>query len=161
MINTVTALRRNLGVLALLLAVIAISGFSTAWDAMSGERWFRDITMQTSFHAVTAEAEPVSGGLAVRGTMAKRRCEYQGLRAYVLRADGLHVPVELNLSPETEVWGGGSRPPSVAAEAWGPWIISTPGHGRAVRWEVFALHLCPDGRVQENLFAAGPWLPAN
>jgi len=161
MINTRAALRRNFVMIVLLLAMAAVSGFPAARDALSEYRWFRDITMQTPFHAVTAEAELVDGGLAVRGTMVKRRCEYRGLRAYVVRADGLRVPVALDESPETEVWGGGSRPPSRAAEAWGPWVISAPGYGRAAKWQIFALHLCPDGRVQVNLFAAGPWSPVN
>lgn len=64
--------------IVLLQAVTVISGFSAAWDALSGKRWFRDITMQTPFYTVTAEPEPVDGGLAVRGKMVKRRCEYQG-----------------------------------------------------------------------------------
>ncbi|QBR35770.1 hypothetical protein ETW23_06045 [Leisingera sp. NJS201] len=119
MINTRAALRQNLTMIVLLLMVAVISGFSAAWDAFSGKRWFRDITMQTPFYAVTVEAEPVSGGLVVRGTMVKRRCEYQGLRAYVVQASGLRFPVALDLSPETDVWGGGSRPPSEIAEAWG------------------------------------------
>jgi hypothetical protein len=161
MINTRAALRRNFVMIVLLLTMAAISGFPAARDALSEYRWFRDITMQAPFYAVSAEAEPVDGSLTVRGTMVKRRCEYQGLRAYVVRADGLRMPVPLDVSPETEVWGGGSRPPSEIAEAWGPWVISAPGHGRAERWEVFAFHRCPNGRMQVNLFADGPWLPAN
>ncbi len=161
MINTRAALRQNFAMIVLLLTVMVISGFSAAWDALSGKRWFRDITMQTPFYSVTAEAEPVDGGLAVRGTMVKRRCEYQGLRAYVVRANGLRLPVALDVSPETDVWGGGSRPPSEMAEVWGPWVISAPLFGHAAGWEIFAFHLCPNGRVQVNLFAAGPWLPAD
>lgn len=157
MINTRAALRQNLAIIVLLLAVVVVSVFSAAWDVLSGKRWFRDLTMQTPFYAVTAEAEAVDGGLAVRGTMVKRRCKYQGLRAYVIRASGVRMPVPLDLSPETRVWGGGSRPPSDIAEAWGPWVISAPLSGRAAAWEIFAFHRCPDGGEQVNLFAAGRW----
>lgn len=161
MINTRVALRQNSLMIVLLLAVIFMSGSSTVWDALSARRWFRDITLQTPFYEVTAESEPVEDGLAVRGTMVKRRCEYRGLRAYAIQSSGLRLPVALDLSPETTVWGGGSRPPSESAEAWGPWVISAPGFERASAWEIFAFHLCPNGRVQANLFASGPWLSAN
>ena len=161
MINTRAALRQNLLMIVLLLVAMVISGSSAAWDALSANRWFRDITMQTPFYEVTVEAKPVAGGLVVRGTMIKRRCTYQGLRAYVVRASGLRLPVAPDLSPETDVWGGGSRPPSELAEAWGPWVISAPVFDHASGWEIFAFHLCPNGRVQANLFVAGPWPSAN
>lgn len=159
--NTRASLRNNLPMIGILLAVTIISGLSAMWDSMSDRKWFRDLTLQTPFHGVSAQAQPVPGGLAVRGTMIKRRCEYQGLLAYVVRGNGLRVPVALDVSPETDVWGGGSRPPSETAETWGPWVIIAPLNGHAAGWEIFAVHLCPDGRTQVNLFAAGPWPQAN
>ncbi|MBT9383341.1 hypothetical protein KM176_05670 [Pseudooceanicola sp. CBS1P-1] len=154
--NTRAAIRANAGMFAVLVAVVAVSGSAEAWEQLSRYRVFRDITLQTPFRAVTVEQESVPEGLAVRGSMIKTRCVYGGLTAYALMPDGLRRPVRLDLSPETDIWGGGSRAPSGQAEAWGPWILSTPLQGTPQAWEIWAFHLCPEGR-QANRFASGPW----
>ncbi|NIZ11102.1 hypothetical protein [Pseudooceanicola sp. HF7] len=154
--NTRAAVRSNVGMFAVLAAVVAISGGTEVWDQLSRYRGFRDITLQTPFRRVTVEQEPVAGGLVLRGTMVKARCVYDGMMAYAVMPSALRRPIRLDLSAEIALWGGGSRPPSSEAEVWGPWRLDAPPSGHPVAWEVWSFHLCPEGR-QANLFASAPW----
>lgn len=155
--NTRASLRQNFAMILMVLAIFCLAMASSVWDGLSANRWFRDITWQTPFHGVTAEVQRTDGGVLVRGTMVKRRCHYMHLRAYARLETGLRLPTAVDDSLEADVWGGGSRPPSKLPEAWGPWLIADPAFGTPERWELFAFHTCPNGRVQVNLLAHGPW----
>ena len=142
----------------IVVAMIFIIGFQitlAGWDRMSEKRWFRDATRQTPFHAVTVSALESDAGLAVFGSMIKRRCVFKYLTAYASN-DKKRRATYLDVSPEEVLGRGVNRPPSKASEDWGPWIIEAPDQFKPTRWEIFVTHTCPEG-MRTNLFAAGPW----
>lgn len=155
--NTVEALRKNKAMIGLLAIVIACGAFSANWDRLSEHRWFRNLTLQTPFHSVSREYMLAGETLVVRGSMVKRRCTYGFLRAYVRSEEGPRRPAKIDDTPESSLWGGGSRPPSKAPEAWGPWHLDYFSDEPPNEWEVWVFHECPDGTTQWNLFTYGQW----
>lgn len=142
---------------------ILIGNFTLA--SLNEQRWFRDVTQQSPFHSVallSSVVNPMENSITVRGTMVKRRCQFDSLTGYITDNEGIRHRVFVNTEPEEIMTGiTGNRPPSDEAETWGPWLLTfiVAQELRPVSWEIWAHHLCPTGsRIQANLFAEGEWL---
>lgn len=128
-------------------------------------RWFRDLTNRTPFHSVEVlYTAPVNDGeaLIIKGTMVKRRCEFQFLTGYIIGANGARERVHVNTTPEDVLTGDlGSRPSSEDKEVWGPWVLSLRSSTdiqKPYEYEIFGHHICPKQTVvQSNLFTKGLW----
>ena len=154
--NTAVMFRRNVRLVYIVLAAAVFSALQPYFHLITESRTYRELTLQMPFSNVMHAAEATGDHqITIYGTMIKRRCTFVSLAAYV--SDGIiRTPASLDTTPEEAVWGGGSRPPSDRAEAWGPWVITDPTPGIASAWEVYATHSC-HGQRQTNLFARGSW----
>ena len=155
--NTKQAIRQNHGSIAMVAIIAGILFIQPINVWLSDQRWWRDITGQTPFYAVVVTSTDITPeGLRLSGEMRKRRCEFDGLSAYVL-VDGTRYRTSLDTSPEDAERPGGNRPPAAGPQAWGPWLIKWVGR-HPESWSIWVRHQCPGERVpQENLFAKGEW----
>ena len=143
-------------IIAVLVVLIYLPGI---YITLEESRTYRDLIGITPFYRVQiADQVLVPDGILVSGSMIKRRCEFDGLSAYVTTAAG-RFRAQVNTRPEDRLRPTGNRPPSPDAQLWGPWLISADVMLHEITaWEIYARHICPENNgVSDNLFARGPW----
>ncbi len=154
--NTKDAFVRQRGMAIIVLIVVSLLGWDRMGLRLSEARWYRDITMATPFHSVVVTHESLTPeGALLRGSMVKRRCEFQFLSGYVGFENSVRTRAHINTDFEPIA---GNRPPNPHDQLWGPWLLEYSGATTPVTWEIYAHHKCPEGTfAQANLFARGEW----